>query len=95
MAAQFAEGTKAWGICDRCGGQYRLRTLRGETIRGRPLKNLVCATCWDKDHPQNWQGAVPVNDPQALRNPRPDPALAQSRQIPPAPFGINDIPKFN
>lgn len=32
----------------------------------------MCPTCWESDHPQNMQGMYPVNDPQALRNPRPD-----------------------
>jgi len=33
---------------------------------------MVCPTCWDPDHPQLQLGMYPVEDPQALRNPRPD-----------------------
>jgi len=33
---------------------------------------LVCPTCWEPDHPQNLQGMYPVEDPQALKNPRRD-----------------------
>ena len=40
---------------------------------------LVCEECWDPDHPQNHLGREPVNDPQALRNPRPDKSLTESR----------------
>jgi len=37
---------------------------------------LACKSCWDLDHPQNFQGEYPVNDPEALRNPRPDQSLS-------------------
>lgn len=40
---------------------------------------LVCEECWDPDQPQNHLGRNPVNDPQALRNPRPDKSLTESR----------------
>lgn len=40
---------------------------------------LVCPECWDEDHPQNQLGRFPVDDPQALRNPRPDSGLTASR----------------
>jgi hypothetical protein len=32
----------------------------------------VCPTCWDPDQPQLSLGLYPVNDPQAVREPRPD-----------------------
>jgi hypothetical protein len=51
----------------------------------------VCPECFDKDHPQNWQGRFPINDPQALRNPRPDPSLDASREIPDNGESIEDI----
>lgn len=83
MSARFASSNKAHGFCDRCGFRAQLKTLKTESVRGRVNNLLVCETCWDGDHPQNWVGATPVDDPQALRNPRPDPALAESRVIPP------------
>ena len=95
MSSKFASEKRAWGACDRCGQRFKLATLRPEAIRGRSLRNRVCGSCWDMDHPQNWQGTQDMSDPQALRNPRPDPSLAQSRAIPPAPYGPDDIPKFN
>ena len=32
----------------------------------------VCPECWDPDQPQLQLGMYPVNDPQAVREPRPD-----------------------
>jgi hypothetical protein len=32
----------------------------------------VCQSCWDPDQPQLSLGLYPVNDPQAVREPRPD-----------------------
>jgi hypothetical protein len=59
-----------------------LAALKSEVVRGRSTGNLICPDCFDPDHPQNFQGMTPVDDPQALRNPSPDPALEASRQIP-------------
>ena len=33
---------------------------------------LVCPTCWEPDQPQLQLGMYPVDDPQGVRNPRPD-----------------------
>ena len=33
---------------------------------------MVCDTCWDPDQPQLQLGMYPVDDPQAVRNPRKD-----------------------
>ena len=85
MPREFATGKKAFGVCDRCNFRSLLSAMKTETVAGRPNNLLVCTKCWDPDHPQNWQGRYPVDDPQALRNPRPDPSLAESRQIPPGP----------
>ena len=40
---------------------------------------MVCRECWEADHPQLMLGMYPVDDPQALRNPRPDRSYAASR----------------
>jgi hypothetical protein len=85
MSTPYASGKRAHGICDRCGLTYRLRTLKTETVAGRANNLLVCRSCWDLDHPQNWQGRYPVFDPQALRNPRPDTGLQASRVLNPDP----------
>lgn len=95
MGAKFASEKQAVGFCDRCSQRFKLKLLKPETVRGRTLRNRVCPSCWDADHPQNWQGTQDMSDPQALQNPRTDSSLAQSRDIPPAPYSVDDIPKFN
>jgi hypothetical protein len=59
-------------MCDRCGQQFKLKTLRTEIIKQRKYELLVCPECWDPDQPQLMLGTFPVDDPQALRNPRRD-----------------------
>jgi hypothetical protein len=78
MGNRFANGTKAIAICDRCGFQFRLKELRELVIKTKKVNILVCSTCWDPDHPQLQLGMYPVNDPQGLRNPRPDSSYVQS-----------------
>ena len=77
----FAAGKHALGLCDRCGFRYGLNDLRTLTINDHTVNTLVCDECWEADHPQLKQGKYPVNDPIALRNSRPDPALDQSRTL--------------
>lgn len=72
MSNRFANGKIAIGECDRCGFQYKLNKLRNEVVKQRPYQVLVCPECWTKDHPQLMLGTFPVDDPQALRNPRID-----------------------
>lgn len=82
MSTRFASSQKALGICDVCGFEYPLRKLRTTFVKGRKTNVLSCPECWDPDHPQLHLGEFPVDDPQALRNPRPDSAeYAQSRAI--------------
>lgn len=82
MARKYATGTHAFGFCDRCGFRCKLSAMKSETVAGNQVNVRVCPTCWDPDHPQNFLGKYPVDDPQALRNARPDPALEASREIP-------------
>lgn len=80
MADRFASGRNALAICDVCGFGYKLRKLRILTVKGQSTNIRACPECWNEDHPQLMLGTFPVNDPQALRNPRPDSAeYAQSR----------------
>jgi hypothetical protein len=72
MPSRFASGKQAVAECDRCGQQYLLRVLKPVTIKTKVTNILCCPTCWDEDQPQLQLGMYPVNDPQALRNPRPD-----------------------
>jgi hypothetical protein len=65
-------------MCDRCGQQFKLKTLKTEIIKTKQYNLLVCDACWDPDHPQLQLGMYPVNDPQALRNPRRDTTYYQA-----------------
>lgn len=68
----FASGKYALGICDRCGFTEKLNDLRYETVNMKQTRMKVCDDCFDPDHPQLHLGRVRINDPQALRDPRPD-----------------------
>lgn len=72
MPNRFASGRIAIAMCDRCGEQYKLKQLRTEIIKQRNYQLLVCPECWDPDQPQLMLGTFPIDDPQALRNPRRD-----------------------
>ena len=78
MGNRFANGLKAIAECDRCGQQYRLKKLKIEIIKQRQYQLLVCPECWDPDQPQLMLGTFPVDDPQALRNPRRDTTYIQA-----------------
>jgi len=78
MASNFASGKRAIAECDRCGQRYKLKELKKLIIKTKTTNILVCPTCYDPDHPQLQLGMYPVNDPQALRNPRPDTSYRQS-----------------
>jgi hypothetical protein len=72
MGNRFAAGKKAIAMCDRCGQRFLLKTLKEEIIKTKRYNLLVCEECWDPDHPQLQLGMYPIDDPQALRNPRTD-----------------------
>ena len=72
MSNRFASGKNAISECDRCGQRFKLKVLKTEIIKTQEYNVLVCPECWDPDHPQLQLGMYPVDDPQALRNPRPD-----------------------
>ena len=72
MPNQFASGKHAIAQCDRCNFRYKLKVLKTQTVKTKPYKIKVCPTCWDPDQPQLQLGMYPVNDPQAVREPRPD-----------------------
>ena len=72
MGNRFAAGKRAISECDRCGFRFKLKNLKELVIKTKNVNILVCPQCWEKDHPQLLLGMYPVDDPQALRNPRPD-----------------------
>jgi hypothetical protein len=78
MSNRFASGKNAIAECDRCGFRYKLKELKKLTIKTKLQNIKVCKTCWEQDHPQLQLGMYPVDDPQALREPRPDKSYIQS-----------------
>ena len=78
MPTKFASGKWAISICDRCGFRYELKELKTLTIKTKNVNILVCKECWEPDQPQLSLGLYPVDDPQALRNPRPDTSYRQA-----------------
>jgi hypothetical protein len=72
MGNRFASGKNSIAMCDRCGFQYKLTALKKEIQKTKIYNLLVCPQCWDPDQPQLQLGMYPVDDPQAVRNPRTD-----------------------
>ena len=72
MPTKYASGKHAISQCDRCGERYKLKELKKLVIKTKQVSILVCPECWDPDQPQLHLGMYPVNDPQAIREPRPD-----------------------
>jgi hypothetical protein len=72
MPSKFASGKYAIAECDRCGQRYKLKELRKQILKTHLYNVKVCPSCWDPDQPQLQLGMYPVNDPQAVREPRPD-----------------------
>jgi hypothetical protein len=78
MPSKFASGKYAIAECDRCAQRYMLKQLKIQIVKTRPFQIKVCPTCWDPDQPQLSLGMYPVDDPQAVREPRPDVSYLQS-----------------
>ena len=78
MGNRFASGKNAIAECDRCGFRYKLTQLKKQVLKTKIINTLVCSNCWDLDHPQLQLGMYPVDDPQGLRNPRPDRSYVSS-----------------
>ena len=72
MGNRFASGKNSIAMCDRCGQQFKLTALRKEIQKTKIYNLLVCDACFDPDQPQLLLGMYPVDDPQAVRNPRKD-----------------------
>jgi len=78
MPSRYASGKNSIAECDRCGQQYMLKNLKKEIIKTRLFNIKVCPECWDPDQPQLQLGMYPVDDPQAVREPRPDVSYTQA-----------------
>jgi hypothetical protein len=78
MGNRFSSGKNSIAECDRCGQRYKLKELKKQVLKTKLYNLLVCPTCWDPDHPQLQLGMYPVDDPQGVRDPRPDLSYYQS-----------------
>jgi hypothetical protein len=78
MPSKYSSGKHSISECDRCGFRYKLKELRKLTIKTKQVSIKVCQTCWEPDQPQLSLGLYPVNDPQAVREPRPDISYRQA-----------------
>ena len=72
MPIKYSSGKNSIAQCDRCGFRFKLKQLKRLVIKTKNVNILVCPECWEPDQPQLSLGLYPVNDPQAVRNPRPD-----------------------
>lgn len=77
----YAKGKHAFGICDRTGFRYPLSELVWEYIDGKRTGLRVGRDVADPDHPQNAIGRVRTDDPQSLRDPRPDTTRAAANAL--------------
>lgn len=68
----YATGKYSIAICDRCGCRAKYTELRDQVINGIKSGWRVCPDCLDVDHPQLRLNRIRINDPQALRFPRPE-----------------------
>jgi hypothetical protein len=72
MGNKFASARNSIAECDCCGFQFKLRELKKLVVKGKLIESKVCPACWVPDQPQLMLGEFPVDDPQAVRDPRPD-----------------------
>jgi hypothetical protein len=80
MPNKYASGKNSIAECDRCGQRFKLKILRKLTIKTKQVSIKVCPECYEPDQPQLQLGMYPVNDPQAVREPRPDVSYLVSGQ---------------
>lgn len=72
MPTKYASAKNSIAQCDVCGFRFKLKQLKRLVIKTKNVNILACPECWNPDQPQLSLGLYPVNDPQAVRNPRPD-----------------------
>ena len=72
MGNRFASGKNSIAECDRCGFRFKLTALKKLVVKTKTYDLKVCPECWEPDQPQLLLGMYPVDDPQGVRDPRPD-----------------------
>ena len=78
MGNRFSSAKNSIAECDRCGFRYKLKYLKKLIIKTKQVTIKVCQTCWEPDQPQLQLGMYPVQDPQAVREPRRDNSYLQA-----------------
>ena len=78
MGNRFSSAKNSIAECDRCGFRFKLTVLKKLVIKTKQVTIKVCPTCWEPDQPQLQLGMYPVQDPQAVREPRPDLSYRQA-----------------
>ena len=78
MGNRFSSGKNSIAECDRCGFRFKLTALRKLVVKTKTYDLKVCPECWEPDQPQLQLGMYPVDDPQGVREPRPDNSYYQS-----------------
>ena len=78
MGNRFSSAKNSIAECDRCGFRFKLKVLKKLVIKTKQVTIKVCPTCWEPDQPQLQLGMYPVQDPQAVREPRPDNSYQQA-----------------
>lgn len=95
MSTKFASGKYALGICDGCGGTFKLAALKDEYVKRKPKGVRKCDDCRDPDHPQNMFGERTPVDAQALRNPRPDTSVGPTGNVRLSENGTQRLTELN
>jgi hypothetical protein len=81
VVSVWAKGSRAFGFCDYCGFRYPLHELKNEYVNLVLTGIKACPSCWSEDHPQLQVGRYPIDDPQALQDPRPDIGIVENRGL--------------
>ena len=76
--AKYASTKIAIAECDICGFRFKLKELKNLLVKGKDTNIKACPECWNTSQPQLRLGEFPVNDPQAIKDPRPDFASLES-----------------
>tara|TARA_R110002020_G_scaffold187208_1_gene385423 strand:- start:327 stop:671 length:345 start_codon:yes stop_codon:yes gene_type:complete len=79
--SSYASGKHAFGFCDRTGFRYPKHQLVKQIENQRPNGLLVGYDVVDQDQPQLQLGKLNMDDPQAIRDARPDKSLTESRAL--------------
>ena len=81
MATKFASAKNSIAQCDICGQRFKLKELKVVVVNTKATNIKACRECWSPDHPQLQLGRYPVNDAQAVRDPRPDHAATDGSRV--------------